>query len=95
MVFAPGAAHRGASAKEPQLLAAAVLAPTTADQATVRVTETLSDRDVAVHTAWVVTFLLTVVLLWARRRSDRSIEPLPEPPDTRRPHRRGPPLLTV
>ena len=77
------------------MLTAAVLAPTTSDQATLRTTAPRSDE----LSARLIVIVMIVVALAgisaSRRRRDAVHTPQPSPHDSGRPLRRGPPLLAV
>jgi hypothetical protein len=96
IVFAPGAAGSSTGIRHDRALAAAMLAPTTADQATVRTVEPRFDALVRLRTAAVLSVLVAgSALARRRRRIDDRPHDHGEPLERRRPPRRGPPLRTV
>lgn len=94
LVFAPGAVG-SAPSETPTALAAAVLAPTTAEQATVSATTPTTEViDALALTATVMVAVSLAVAGW-RRRIETTTVPRTSPSTPGRPCRRGPPLLTV
>jgi hypothetical protein len=96
IVFAPGAVGSSTGRDHDRALAAAMLAPTTTEQATVRTVESRVDSMLRLRNAatlWVLVALAAVACIGWRiddRPNDRT-----DPLEVRRPPRRGPPLRTV
>ena len=93
IVFAPGAAGSSSSPQHERALAAAMLAPTTTERATVRTVEPRYDalqrvRDAAL--AGLVLLIACASALW-RRRDDDPSRPATAA-DAKTPRRRGPPF---
>ena len=96
IVFAPGAAGPSTGRDHDRALAAAMLAPTTAERATVRTIETRVDALLRLRNAamlWVLVTAAALACVW-RHREDRR-DAIEDPLEVRRPPRRGPPLRTV
>ncbi|MEA3055603.1 MAG: hypothetical protein QOD30_1035 [Actinomycetota bacterium] len=78
------------------MLAAAMLAPTTAERATVRTVEPRFDALQRLRTVSMLWVLVAITALAGiRRRTDDRPNDHTEPLEVRRPPRRGPPLRTV
>ena len=95
-MFAPGAAMSSTGRDHDRALAAAVLAPTTAERATVRTVERRVDVLLRLRNAallWVIVTAAALACAW--RHGDERTEDATEPREVRRPPRRGPPLRTV
>ena len=96
IVFAPGAAGSSSGREHDRALAAAMLAPTTAERATVRTIERRFDALLRLRNAamlWVL--VAAAALACIRRGTDDRPNDGTEPLEVRRPPRRGPPLRTV
>ena len=96
IVFAPGAVGSSTGRDHDRALAAAMLAPTTAERATVRTVESRVDSMLRLRNAamlWVLVAAAAVACI--RRRTDDRPNDGIEPLEARRPPRRGPPLRIV
>jgi hypothetical protein len=97
IVFAPGAVGSSSGREHDRALAAAMLAPTTAERATVRTIEPRLDTLLRLRNAVVLWALVAAAAALAYRRHliDDDAVDATEPLDVRRPPRRGPPLRTA